>query len=92
MYVKGKCRGCHSEKPMHSRCKVKACCLDRQYVTCAECDQFADLKQCGKLHNLISRIFGLIFRTDRIGNLSRIREIGIDRFARETAAQNDRGA
>ena len=92
MYLKGRCRGCHSERPMHSRCKVKRCCLDRQYATCAQCDDFANLKQCGKLHNLISIVFGFIFRSNRIGNLGRIREIGVEKFADEAATRSQRKA
>jgi len=38
------------------------------------------------LNNFISRIFGLIFRSDRIGGLYRIREIGLDAFKSERRA------
>ena len=90
MFVKGRCQGCHSEKPMMRNCKVKKCCLDRQLSTCAECDEFVNLRECRKLHNWISRIFGFIFRTNRIGNLYRIRDVGADRFREETTARSDR--
>ena len=84
MFVKGKCGGCHSEKPMFARCPVKACCLEREIPTCAECADFEDLKQCRKLNNPIAKIFAFIFRSNRIGNLTRIREVGVEQFARET--------
>lgn len=83
---KGKCQGCHSDKPMNRGCKVKPCALEKGYTTCAECVEFENLKDCKKLNNFISKIFGLIFRSDRIGNLERIREIGIEQFQQERQA------
>lgn len=90
MYRKGRCQGCHSDKPMYRGCKVKKCCLDRQLGTCAECDEFVNLRDCRKLHNWVSRIFAFIFRTNRIGNLYRIREVGVDEFRQEVTAASDR--
>jgi hypothetical protein len=49
----------------------------------ATCADFQDLKKCKKLNSLISKIFGLIFWTNRIGNLVRIREIGLEGFKKE---------
>ncbi|MEA3340828.1 MAG: DUF3795 domain-containing protein [Chloroflexota bacterium] len=86
MYLKEKCQGCHSDKPMNQNCAMKACAMGREYTTCAECNDFTDLRECKKLYNLTSRFFGFIFRTDRIGNLNRIREVGLTRFKEEKAA------
>ena len=83
MYQKGKCEGCHSDKPMNKNCKMKACAMERGYVTCADCSDFENLKDCRKLNNLVSKFFGFIFHTNRIGNLYRIREIGMDAFKAE---------
>lgn len=83
MYIKGKCLGCHSDRPMNRNCKMKACAISRKFTTCAECKDFQDLRDCKKLYNFISRFFGFIFRTDRIGNLNRIREIGLSKFKSE---------
>ena len=84
-YKRGKCLGCHSEKPMNRNCAMKKCAMSRNYLTCAECTEFENLKECKKLYNLISRFFGFIFKTDRIGNLYRIREIGLEEFKKERA-------
>jgi len=83
MYLKQKCQGCHSDKPMSLNCKVKPCAMDRGYGSCSECEDFENLKDCKKLNNMISKIFGLIFRSDRIGNLNRIRKVGLDEFKQE---------
>lgn len=82
----GRCQGCHSERPMFRNCPVKACTSQRGCTTCADCTEFADLRQCGKLWNWISRVFAAIFRSDRIGGLERIREIGLEAFKAERAA------
>jgi len=86
MYLKGKCLGCHSDKPMNRNCKMKACAMSRQYTTCADCTDFKELKECKKLYNLVSRFFSFIFRTDRIRNLNRIRGIGLSQFKEEKAS------
>jgi hypothetical protein len=71
---------------MNKGCKVKPCAQARNCTTWAECKDFANLAECKKLNNWISKIFGLIFRSDRIGNLSRIREVGLDKFKEEKLA------
>lgn len=79
-FKKQKCEGCYSEKPLNRGCKVKPCAMDKDVTTCAECDEFEDLKKCKKLNNFISKIFSLIFRSDRLGNLELIRQNGLEQF------------
>ena len=86
MYLKQKCGGCHSDKPMSLNCKVKPCAQQNNYISCADCRDFENLKECKKLNNFVSKIFALLFRSDRIGNLNRIREIGLDGFKQEKQA------
>lgn len=83
MYLKGKCAGCHSDKPMNRNCKMKACAMEKEYVTCADCTEFKNLKDCKNLNNLVANFFGFIFHTDRIGNLNRIRTVGLEKFKEE---------
>ena len=71
-YLKGRCQGCHSDKPMNRSCKVKPCAQEKNLVSCAECKDFTNLAECKKLNNWIAKIFGLIFRSNRIGNLNHI--------------------
>lgn len=68
---------------MYKNCKVKQCAVTREYSTCADCEEFENLKECKKLHNWVSRLFGFIFRTNRIANLNHIREAGLDKFNEE---------
>jgi len=79
-FKKGKCKGCYGGRPMFSNCPIKKCCMETRRTTCADCAQFPNLKDCRKLNNLISKFFGLVFRSDRIGNLNAIREVGLEKF------------
>jgi hypothetical protein len=79
-YIKQKCPGCHSDKPMFRNCPVKKCVIERSYVTCADCTEYTDLKLCKKLNSFVSKIFGWIFKSDRIGNCNKIRANGMEEF------------
>ncbi|MBW1926322.1 MAG: DUF3795 domain-containing protein [Deltaproteobacteria bacterium] len=83
LYINGKCRGCRGERPVFRNCKIRKCNMDNGYDTCADCRDFQELRKCNKLNNIITKLFGLISRTDRIGNLDRIREIGLEKFKSE---------
>ncbi len=84
-YLKEKCPGCHGNVKA-SWCKVRACCLDSGYSSCAMCVEFSDPKECRKFHNLISRIIGFVLRSDRGACIAQIRQQGIEGHAREMAA------
>ncbi|MBF0543853.1 MAG: DUF3795 domain-containing protein [Candidatus Riflebacteria bacterium] len=86
-YLKGKCSGCHSEKPMFANCPTKKCTLEKNILTCAECSDFQNLKECGKLHNWISRFFGWIYGTNRIGHLESIRKTNLESFKQSRTAK-----
>lgn len=52
-------------------CEIAACCRAKEHLTCAACDQMAE---CSKLDR---------YRDVVAGNLSAIREIGLERWAQE---------
>jgi hypothetical protein len=79
-FTKGKCTGCHGEKPMFKSCPVKKCVKEHDWQTCGQCSTVSDFKKCKKLYNPISRLFGFIFRSNRLGNLEAIRHDGLDEF------------
>ncbi len=79
-FKKGRCQGCHSEKPMTMNCSVKPCCIENSYSTCADCKQYSDVKDCKKLNNFIAKIMKVIFRSKRLENLNSIKNDGLDNF------------
>jgi hypothetical protein len=85
-YKRGRCPGC-AQNEKARWCKIRLCCQENGYTTCAACTLFADVHDCGKFDNFMSRLFGLIFRSNRPANIARIKEIGIEAYANEMAAR-----
>ena len=85
-YLKGRCPGCHTNEKA-TWCKVRSCCIENGFASCADCKEFDDPKQCRKFHNFFSRIFGIIFRSDRAKCIARIKEVGIEQYAGEMAEE-----
>ena len=79
-YRNGKCPGCHKNEKA-SWCKIRRCCIERGYHTCAECDK--DITTCPLHNTFISKVFALIFRSDRPACISYIRQHGEQAYAEE---------
>ena len=75
-YLKETCPGCH-ENEKASWCTVRSCCRDRHIATCAECADFPDVRECKKYHNVVSRLFGFVFRSDRAACIAQVRDQGL---------------
>ncbi|MDO8261260.1 MAG: DUF3795 domain-containing protein [Candidatus Magasanikbacteria bacterium] len=81
-YLQEKCPGCRKNEKA-TWCKIRKCCQDNNYPTCADCKTFSEAKDCKKFNNFISKIFALIFRSDRAACVKRIKEVGADKYAEE---------
>lgn len=79
-YLNGKCPGCR-ENEKASWCKIRKCNMEHSYRTCAACQM--NVVECKTYSNFISKLFGLIFRSDRNACISRIKDIGEEAFAKE---------
>jgi hypothetical protein len=82
-YLTGKCPGC-KDNVKASWCKIRQCCTENDLSSCADCKSIP-VMECKKYNNFISKIFGVVFNSDRSACISRIREIGYDGFAIEMA-------
>lgn len=80
-YLQEKCSGCNKNEKA-SWCKVRSCCIDNKQQSCADCKTFSNAVECKKLNNPISKIFSLIFKSDRGANIKLIKEKGYDHFAK----------
>lgn len=80
-FAKGSCPGCLANEKA-AWCKVRACCLEHGWQSCAECT-LMPLDGCPKFNSFIGKVFQLLFRSDRKGCIERIREVGSEAFARE---------
>ncbi len=83
-YLKGRCPGCHDNVKARW-CKIRSCCLEHSYATCADCRDFEDPGDCGRFNNLIAKVFAVLFNSNRRACVLKIRELGTDGFARHMA-------
>lgn len=84
LYLEEKCPGCIENKKSEKWCKLKLCCKDKNYRTCADCKDFTnteELKNCKKFNNIFSKIFSFLFKSDRYSCIKKIKEIEIKNFA-----------
>ena len=79
-YLKEKCSGCHDNEKS-SWCKIRTCCIENNYQSCAACEQFEDVNDCKKFNNFFSKVIGFILRSDRKAGIDFIAEKGYDEFA-----------
>lgn len=79
-YLKGRCPGCHENRKA-TWCKVRTCCGEHSYTTCASCQEFPDPQDCRKFNNLMARVIGVLFNSNRRACVLKIRELGVERFA-----------
>ena len=82
----GKCPGCH-ENEKASWCKIRKCCIEKGFHTCAECEM--DVKDCRLHNNLIGKFFSFVFRSDRPACIRYIRENGEQAFAEEMTKRGE---
>lgn len=79
-YLQDKCPGCH-ENQKAGWCKVRSCNIEHQYASCADCEEFQDPNACRHFNSFISRIFALVFRSNRAACIRQIRELGLQGHA-----------
>ncbi|HAH05447.1 MAG TPA: hypothetical protein DCM05_02800 [Elusimicrobia bacterium] len=83
-YLKGRCPGCHANVKA-SWCKVRSCCIERKYSTCADCRDFPYPKECRRFHNFISKLIGFLLRSDRAACIAQIKRLGLQGHAAQMA-------
>ncbi len=83
-FKKGQCEGCKGDNPKcavgYKACKVKPCCTENEYRSCADCDKFESVKNC-KIYNPFLIKFGqFLTRTNRRKGIEMIKEKGEEEF------------
>jgi len=79
-YLAEKCPGCRKNEKA-SWCKIRQCGLQRGYASCADCTQFAEATACKTFDNLVGRIFGFLFRSNRPACIAMIKKHGYAAYA-----------
>ena len=85
-YLKEKCPGC-AGATTRSWCPVRACCGEHGYKSCADCAEFADPMQCRKFNSFMSKLFSLVFRSDRAACIAAIKSMGAAPYAADMAGK-----
>ena len=91
-FIKGKCKGCKGDSPKcalgYKACKVRPCCIENQYSSCADCKKYDSVRDC-KLYNPFMIRFGqFITRTNRRKGIEMIKENGEVKFANYMSHKN----
>jgi hypothetical protein len=82
LYLKGRCKGC-VERKNAGWCKVRTCCLENKYDTCAACKKFEDIDDCSVFNNFFSKVFFWVFNSNRKANVEKIKLHGKKALAEE---------
>jgi hypothetical protein len=79
-YLKGRCPGCH-DNAKAKWCKIRACCTEHGFKSCAECTSHPDPNSCALFNNFVSRLIGFVLRSNRQACILKIRELGLAPYA-----------
>jgi hypothetical protein len=79
-YLKGRCPGCH-ENTKASWCKVRTCCAENGYASCASCSVHTDPDTCKLFNNFMSKTIGVVLNSNRRASIVQIQKVGLDGHA-----------
>lgn len=79
-FRKEKCPGCHDNSKA-TWCKIRTCNMEHGYSSCADCETCGDPNDCKLFNTVMSKLFALIFRSDRQACVMAIREKGLEEYA-----------
>jgi len=79
-HLQGRCPGC-AENHRASWCKVRSCCDEHGYASCADCVEVSDPTRCRRFENPVARLIGWVLRSDRSACVRLIRESGYQSYA-----------
>lgn len=83
-YLKESCPGCQKNDKA-TWCKIRKCCIDNGYLSCADCQEFKHANDCNKFNNFLSKFFSFIMNSDRQACVDRIKDVTPEGYAKEMA-------
>lgn len=83
-FLAGKCPGCQKNEKA-SWCKIRSCCAENTLASCADCKTHSKAMDCKKFNNPVSKIFALLFRSDRQACIDSIKAKGYEGHAEAMA-------
>ncbi len=83
-FTSGKCDSCRGNSAktaiIYKKCKVRPCCAENDFFTCADCTEHASTKDCKQYNPLLLRIASWIESSDRSKAIEMIKEKGRAEF------------
>ena len=83
-FMSGKCDGCRGDSAksavVYKKCKVKPCCVENGFFTCADCTIYASTKECKKYNPLLLKVAAWIESSDRSKAIEMIKAKGETAF------------
>lgn len=84
--LKGKCEGCKGDSVKcavgYKACKIRPCCIENNYSSCADCKEYDSVKECKKYNPVLINFFQFLFRSSRRKGIEMISEKGETEFAK----------
>ena len=59
--------------------------MEKGINSCAQCDEYTDVKDCKMFDNFVAKMFEFVFKSDRKAGIKMIKESGYEEFARYMA-------
>jgi len=91
-YAKKQCLGCKGDNSRcatgYKPCKVRPCCLENGYSSCAECEKYDSVKECQIYNPVLIRFGQFITRTRRRKGIEMIKEKGKAEFVNFMSDKN----
>lgn len=86
-FIKGKCPGCQKNNKA-GWCQVRSCNIEHNYTSCADCKEFKDPMDCRKFNNFFSKLYSVVYRSDRAAGIKKIKIDGYRAYAAYMAAHH----
>ncbi|MFC2069618.1 hypothetical protein ACFLTB_00370 [Chloroflexota bacterium] len=55
--------------------------MKNECLSCADCKEFDNPKDCKNFSGILTKLFSLVFRSDRPASIQQIKELGIQGYA-----------
>lgn len=85
-FKKGKCEGCKGDSVKcavgYKVCKVRPCCIENNYSSCADCTKYTSVQSCKLYNPFLINFFQFILKSSRRKGIEMIKEKGELEFAK----------
>jgi len=90
--LKGKCQGCKGDSPNcavgYKACKVRPCCIENNYNSCADCGEYESVKDCKLYNPVLINLFQFLLKSSRRKGIEMIKEKGPNEFVKFMEGKN----